>query len=319
MFGTTTWNSGSVKRVPWEGVGQDLDAPETAADAMAQAGLDWQVDTQDLFLNNEGELGQKITHKAVVRSDNNEVLGVVGPRWTPYQNTSAFKWFEPFVENKEAVFSTAGCLKKGAIVWIQAKLNRDPSEIVAGDLVEKYLLLSNAHDGKLSVRVGFTPQRVICINTLHMAHNAESSKLVRVRHSANVQNNVDALQDVINAADADFEATAQQYRFLASRQINSQDLDRYVKIVLGKEKVANDDLATRTKNQMQEIIGLVESGLGNNAPNVSGTWWAAYNGVTEWLTHERGRNADNRLTSLWVGPNAGVNKRAFEAAVELAA
>jgi len=308
-------NAGISATAPWEGVGKKLDQPESVAEAIDQAGLNWRAEKKELFL----EDGTGISHKAVVRSDTQDVLGVVGPRWTPYQNADAFKWFQPFIDGKEAVFSTAGCLKKGAIVWILAKLNRDNSEIVQGDEIEKYLLLSNSHDGKLSVRVGFTPIRIVCVNTLHMAHSSARSQMVRVRHGANVQSNVDSLQDVINAADANFESTAEQYRFLASRQINSQDLNNYVKIVLGKEKVENADLATRTKNQMQDIIALVESGRGNNAPNVSGTWWAAYNGVTEWLNYNRGRNADNRLTSLWFGPNASVNKLAFETAVELAA
>ena len=39
---------------------------------------------------------------------------------------------------------------------------------------------------------------------------------------------------------------------------------------------------------LEVVRPLFESGAGNDAPGVRGTWWAAYNAMTEWLTHLRG-------------------------------
>ncbi len=98
----------------------------------------------------------------------------------------------------------------------------------------------------------------------------------------------------MNLADQEFEATAEQYRFLASKQINATDLHKYVKIVLDVHQQEEDELSTRTKN----IIGKVEEffllGKGNDLPGVNGTYWAAYNGVTEYLSYVAGNNNDNR-------------------------
>ena len=299
---------------PWAGIGKQLDKPETVHDAMVQAGMDWRVEKHPLFLSN----GEEIKDKAIVRNDNGTVLGVVSDKWTPYQNEDAFRWFEPFVDSNEVEFSTAGAFKQGRITWILARLNRDNSEIAAGDEVAKYLLLSNSHDGKLAVRVGFTPIRIVCINTLHSAHKASASKLLRVNHSQHVKRNVTDIREIINTANADFEATAEQYRFLASRQVSRSDLESYVKIVLGKEGIERDDISTRTKNQMAKIVALFDEGRGNKNPAIAGSWWAAYNGVTEWLSYERGNSNDNRMSSLWFGNNANVNKLAFEQALVLA-
>ena len=97
----------------------------------------------------------------------------------------------------------------------------------------------------------------------------------------------------MNLANQEFEATAEQYKLLARKSINQADLKKYVERVL---KVEGEPSA-RTKNTVQKIIGLCEAGRGNNLPSVSGTYWTAYNGVSEWLSYQRGRNQDNRLNS----------------------
>ena len=69
---------------------------------------------------------------------------------------------------------------------------------------------------------------------------------------------------------------------------------------------------------MEEIVGLAEAGRGNDLPSIRGTYWSAYNGVSEWLTYSRGRSDDNRLNSLWFGAGALTNRRALELALDMA-
>ena len=68
---------------------------------------------------------------------------------------------------------------------------------------------------------------------------------------------------------------------------------------------------------MNDILARVE-GEKQSLPGVEGTWWAAYNGVNEYLNYEKGRTANNRIDSLWFGLNANSNKRAFDTALALA-
>ncbi len=69
---------------------------------------------------------------------------------------------------------------------------------------------------------------------------------------------------------------------------------------------------------MDDIKRLFESGRGNDLPSIKGTYWAAYNAVTEYLQYESGRTDDSRLNSLWFGPNAVKNKTALKEALKLA-
>ena len=181
------------------------------------------------------------------------MLGVVGPRYAPLQNKDAFAWFQPFLDAREAALHTAGSLRDGSRIWVLAKLNRDPAGDRRGDEVEKFLLLSHGHDGSLAVRAGFTPIRVVCQNTLSMAHGSDASKLIRVKHTKDVLENLANIREVMDLANAEFEATAEQYRLLARKSINQADLRRYVKKVF---KVEDDqEGSTRLKNIMEEIVG----------------------------------------------------------------
>ena len=300
---------------PWHGLGTEINQETSFWDSFELAGLDWEVDTKPLFTGD----GEKVSHRAAYRVSDGRILGIVGKRWTPLQNRDAFEIFEPLVDSGEMVIHTAGSLRNGERIWALCQLNQDNSEIVAGDEVAKFVLLSNGHDGKLAVHFGFTPIRVVCANTEALARGSKASKLVRVRHSRFVKQNVQDLRNVMNFANQEFEATAEQYRYLASKGINSEDLDKYIKIVLGIGEKSADEMTTRSKNIVSSIEDLFESGRGSDIAGVRGTYWGAYNAVTEYLNYSKGRTVNNRMDSVWFGQNGTMNQKALDTALELSA
>jgi phage/plasmid-like protein (TIGR03299 family) len=189
--------------------------------------------------------------------------------------------------------------------------------VATGDEVLKYLLLSHSHDGSLAVRVGFVPVRCVCQNTVSMAIRHKASKLIRVKHTRDIHENLKNIRETVNAIDADFTASAEHYKLLARKSINQADLEKYVRLVF---KVKDDaEPSIRMKGLLEQVTELFEAGRGNDLASVRGTYWTAYNGVTEWLAYNRGRNADNRLNSLWFGDGANINRHALETALSMAA
>ena len=308
----------TVGRQSWHGLEKRIpeDKQLSVPDALEAAGLDWEVGLVPLVVApGEAQEGQPVPGRATFRKSDGKILGVVGMRYRCFQNLDAFKWFQPFLDSGEASFETAGSLKEGRRTWVLAKLNRAAMEIVPGDSVEKYLLLSNSHDGTTAIRVGFSPIRVVCWNTLSMAERNGASQLLKVRHTGSAQENLESIRATIDAANARFEATAEQYRMLAAKDISQSDVRKYVKRVFGVKE--DEKPSTRKQNILEEVIALTEAGAGNDRPEVTGTCWAAYNGVSEYLSHKRGRSADSRQDSLWFGDSANVNRVALEAAIEL--
>ena len=302
-----------VGATPWHGLGNKVEADIGIEDAIVSAGLDWEVGLEDLQTVD----GVPVNHRATYRKSDGSILGVVGPRYTPLQNRDAFDWFQPFLDAGECQLHTAGSLSEGEKVWVLAQLNRDNCEIVKGDEVSKFILLSNSHDGTTSIRVGYTPIRVVCVNTLAAAHSSKESQLIRIRHTRSSKTNLENVRDIMDNINAEFEATADQFRFLASRNFNQGDVRRYVKTMLDIQGTPDDDIKTRTRNILDDILTRIE-GPKQSATGVRGTWWAAYNGFNEYLNYGKGRTTDNRLDSLWFGVNANENNKALESALEFA-
>ena len=300
-----------VGQTPWHGIGVALENPPTAEEAIRAAGLNWRVEKQPIFTPGRGtdDLKEIPGFSAVVRRDKKRVLGIVGKNWQPLQNRDAFKFFNPFIEAKVAEYHTAGSLKDGQYVWVLAKLKSDPMQVVRGDDVEKYLLLSNSHDGKAAVNVRFTPVRVVCWNTLGMAESDDASPFLRIRHAGNIRQTMARVQEVVDVTNRTFESTLEQYRFLASRQVGN--IHRYVLDVL---QVPDD--AEKPPRALNNIVELFEGGRGQDNPKVRGTLWGAYNSITEWVDHHRGRDG-TRLHTAWYGEGRRIKQRALSVATEM--
>jgi len=333
-----------VGATPWHGLGTPVPAGCDSETAIRAAGLDWQVACEPLFAVD----GYKADTRLIRRVTDRAVLGEVGPDYEPLQNVSAFQFFDSFATSGQVAYETAGSLRGGKRVWILAALNRDPSVIVRGsdDIVKKYLLLSSSHDGSLAVRVGFTPTRVVCANTLAVAHN--DGQFLKVKHTKNLASNLDVVRESIDAANAKFELTADAYRLLAQREITAEGLRDYVLevfsptayakakstekaavkraqelaqrgiIALGPAGGFVDDSETKSR-VLPEVTRLFESGRGNALPGVRGTLWAAYNAVTEYLQYERRGDMASRMDSLVFGQGAQLSRKALDTAIRLAA
>ncbi len=315
----------SVVETPWHHLGKIIRTAPTVEEGIKLAGLDWTVSRRNIFhaenmMGESSSLAEVPTHRAIVRDSDQTILGVVGKDYTPLQNSEAFNFFEPFINTGLASLETAGSLRGGSRIWVLAQLNRDPMEIVKGDAVRKFLLLSNGHDGTMAVRVGFTPIRVVCANTLAMSHDGKGSQLLRVFHSSKVAENVEKIRDIVDAANARFEATAEQYRLLASRSLNTKDLREFVKVVF---KPSMNEESERAKIMLENLNGsitkLFETGRGTDIPGVRGTAWAAYNAVTEYLSYDRGKLADTRLNNLWFDGGKKLNDLALQTLTNMVA
>jgi phage/plasmid-like protein (TIGR03299 family) len=228
---------------------------------------------------------------------------------------------------------TFGTLQEGRRVWILLGLQGD---LLVGknDVIKRYILLSNDHTGRQSARVGFTPIRVVCANTLGMAENGYESELVRIRHQGKVSVAVGNVTRLLDTANGQFLAYGEQLDALANTQISQADLNRYVKRVFLPSMTDEAPAATASlkvkeawerdvkrltnlQNVVNEIFQVEESVAGQQ--DTAGTVYGAYQAVNFYLNHLKTGGEEKRVTSLVWGRSAAEERRALEAARELVA
>lgn len=305
---------------PWHGLGQKLDAPATAQEAIMAAGLDFEVQLTPIAtydgLTVEGR-------RAVVRYDKQEVLGVVSDRYVPVQNRQAFSFLDCCVADGGLRYHTAGALGRGEKIFLLAKLPESIRVKNSDDLVDKYLLLSNAHDGSAALRIFFTPIRVVCQNTLNLAERRGQGQGVSILHKGNLEAKIREAQRVLGLAQRFYDDAAARIDSLASHYPSQQQLKQFFASLYPDPEESKDN--ARAKKVREELQRLFDEGIGHDDPAIKGTSWTALNAVTEYIDHRRSTRgkddsdrASRRLDSIWFGSGANLKAKAWDLALQMA-
>ncbi|MCI0557095.1 MAG: DUF945 domain-containing protein, partial [Nitrososphaera sp.] len=181
------------------------------------------------------------------------------------------------------------------------------------DLVEKYLLLTNSHDGSEVVRVRLTPIRVVCENTLVAALGGAEQE-VRIRHTASASDKLKEVHKLLGLTNQLYDQLEQIFNGMSAKKIGNLSLTEYLN---GIFPGIDEPAPSRQKNFVKDtILQLVESGRGSEM--AKGTLWGAYNAVTEFVDHYRQPSAEpsQRLKSMWFGSGEQIKRKAFRVAVE---
>jgi phage/plasmid-like protein (TIGR03299 family) len=295
--------------VPWHGLGKQV-LPDLSPEQMLyEAGLDWSVEKVPAFAEVNGEK-VAVGKSALVRSSDSKVLDVVGDDWNPVQNAEAFGFFADFVSEGNMEMHTAGSLKGGQMVWALAKVKDESFELFGNDRVDSYLLFSNPHMYGKSIDVRFTPIRVVCNNTLTLSLGTSSKNSVKVSHRT--QFDAEQVKETMGIASSKLNQYKEMSQFIASKRFTEDSKIEYLEKlfpVLGEAKRKQ-----RSKGA-QGVLDILDTQPG--AEYGEGTFWQLFNGVTYYVDHEMGRNADNRMNAAWFGSGVKKKQDALALAVEM--
>ena len=303
--------------LPWQGLGVPVSNDLTPAQMQQKAGLDWNVEKVDAFVNIGGQQ-VKTGQQALVRTSDNTILTNVGEGWNPVQNSEAFDFFTDFVMEGDMEMHTAGSLKNGQIVWALAKV-KESFDIFGEDRVDAYFLFSNPHQYGKAIDVRFTPIRVVCNNTLTMSLNTESERAVKIGHRTSFD--ADLVKEKLGLATEKFAKYKEMAQFLGSKRFKVEDLIQYYNEVLpSTSRKESEPLAVTAYDDLSRGAKMCYDALETQpgAEYGAGTWWQAFNSVTYFTDHHQGRNAENRLHSQWFGGNQLKKVKAAEKAVQYA-
>lgn len=307
----------STKQKAWHNLGQIIADYPTSAQAIAHAGLDYEVEKRKLFtvsgevIVNGETADAKIevpNYFAAVRTDNDAVLGVVGKDYQIIQNRDAFSFFDSIVGGDGILYETAGALGKGERIFITAKLP-DYIRVGSDDLIEKYLFLTTSHDGSGSITAAFTPIRIVCANTLNAAMNNKTNA-VRIRHTSNARQRLEQAHKVMGISDMLSAQMESIFNHWTKIRITDSEVKKLIQYALVPNKEAlkaivegrEEELSACFTNMVDSAFEYAMSDQTQLMDTTKGTVFGAYNAVTGYFQNVRNyKNGEAKLTSLLMG------------------
>jgi phage/plasmid-like protein (TIGR03299 family) len=298
-----------VRPPPWQNIGTELTNLATAREAIEAAGLNYTVVMKPLkeFVPLNYPDSEVSDRWVTVRTDTEDILGIVGDSYEPVQNIDAFTFFDNLIRSNEATYETAGFLGLGERIWILAKL---PGfiKVHGKDIVYKYLLLTNSHSGSSPVQVKLTPIRVVCNNTLSAALKGTGE--IQIRHTLHAAENLEQAHTLLGLSNSLYEQLDDTFNRMMLTKITDKQLLYYVKTLVP----GNDEDKNSAHNQeiRKTVLTLYESGQGADLSR--GTLWGAFNCVSEYTDHTMEGDPMTRLESNWFGRGEQLKLKAFQLA-----
>lgn len=289
---------------------KDVSKATTAQECMEIAGLDYKLELQPIFIAGTAEVddtpvqGKQVFGKsAVVRTDRNEPVGVVGKRYEIVQNTEVFSFFDGIVEQGLGTYKEAYSANNGAKVGVICDLGKFK---IGDDECKKQLILRTSHDGSCAVTGIMRVLRLVCTNGLMAWRNKNN---VKIRHTQNYQTKMAQARHTLGIAGQYYEWFEAQANKMYWEQISHQHAFDLIskKIMPAKNE---DKVSTKMSNAWSDIYARFLNGRGNNGRTI----WDLYNGVAEYVDHyrSRNRNEEQELETNIVGSGAKLKEKAFE-------
>ena len=340
--GVASFAENGRKERAWHGLGegqQIFDRPMFVAEALDACHANYKVELQPLVTNVGIDVPKFM---ATVRTDVNEVLGVVSEKYGVVQNEDAFRFVDMFCSGQFAdrdntpLIETCGVLGHGERVFVTAKF---PKPIVLDanrdDLIEMYVVFTTSHDGSGAVRCMVTPIRVVCNNTLSLAMNKNIGR-VSFRHTLNVHSKLDLLKrenaefayKTLNVYQVYENGLKESLNHLKNIKLSEKDLDNILAEVLLAPEAAkvfhtegdiySDDIATRGRNIFLSAKEAIEVGVGQEGQE-RGTGLWAINGLTTYFQNTASyKNRESKFDSLMDGDAYKKVNKAYELILQTA-
>lgn len=284
------------RHVPWWNLGTNVVGASSSQEALNIAGLDWKVESKNLYVDNL----LVPNYKANVKSDDGKVLGIVSPKYQIVQNREAFDFTNNLVD-EDAQFINAGSARSGKLVWLLLQL---PTENILGDDVETYICFTNTHDGTGSIRVAMTPIRVACSNALNIAFK-EASRTWSTKHMGNLSEKLFEAKRSLELA----EEYMDNLKVKAEQFANNSVSDIEVLQIISKLFPITSDMSDRQKENTQiRRKEFLRCYAADDISKFKNTEWGVLNAAADFASHGVSlRNTSTAKERTWLSVINGSN------------
>ena len=239
---------------------------------------DWifPVEAQPIF----DSLGDPIEgHKAVVRMDNREVLGVHGSRYTVVNNTDVVSSIADamYAANlSQDVTMNVRSIEGGRKMRGEILFNDLTIEPEVGDYVKFRISFFNSYDGSWAFSQAADGLRLWCMNGC--THSISTAR-TRFKHTQSID--VQASAAKIKTGFATFINQREVWQSWMTTDVSQSTVELFFKNTLAKAFTRQTTVTKTNEKQLENLLKIWDDEkrqLGSNK-------WALYNCLTYWATH----------------------------------
>lgn len=314
-----------IENRAWHHLGQEVDHAMTSAEAIKEAQLDYDVIESPVYTIYRDKKINISNRKALFNNQNNELLAEVNKGYNVVQNRDAFLFFDSIVGDKKAIFETAGALGNGEKIFITAKLPGH-IKVMGDDILEKYLFLTNSHDGSSAIIAAFTPIRIVCNNTLNAALRNCSNR-VYIKHTKNVAVRLEEAHKIMKMSDNMTKNFGEVCQEMAKTKISDKQLQEFIVQVMNSRAEAiykedfEEEFSTRTLNLSNEIFEYAKTNETQLMVSTEGTLFGAYNAITGYFQNlKKWKSPEEKLDKIILKDSSTVRtktQKAFDLALSM--
>jgi len=268
----------TTREVPWMKLGKLVEQPQTAAEAMQMANLDFTVSKLDAgFMTADGVWKPVVNRKAIVRDDTKEFFEFVSPEYEIFQYAEAFD----FMDTIKPRYVAAGSLKGGRQAFLVVEPDR-PSVTVGGDdKHDIFVVLRTSHDRSRAIEVALMPLRYRCMNQLTLRSFTSDAKYRwSISHTKSAREKLHQAQQVM----AQLDEYTTEFQRLAERLMRSRPNEDEAR------KILKQYVTPWAKGQDEVIDTIIHSWRENvETVGFNDTSWGLVSAVSDYYDWGRSR------------------------------
>jgi hypothetical protein len=265
-------------------------------EVLEKTNLNWSVRKEDLITQS----GLQTPNAGVFRNDNDEWLGTVSKKYTPYQNAELITTLVEASDYIGLNIDKGGFLNNGKRVYVQLQL---PDEYIGNSSVKRYITALNSHNGLSSIAFGSTNTVVKCSNSFLKVYN----ELEKFRHTSTANEKVKAA--IMEMKNTIIEDNNLMETFKTMSTIDLKD-EAMAKVMINCFAVDLDadksKISSRKLKTIQTISNCIETEIKLEGNNL----WGLFNGITRYTNHHA-TSLEKKNDYIMTGQGYITNVRAF--------
>jgi len=279
-------------------------------DLLQKTDLDWEVLQVPVYYEIDNYRPAP-GYVANIRSDNYQLLGIVGKRYHVMNNRELLDYVVYISSEFELQVEYAYGLRGGKRIFAFC---RYPSFVKMNEIEYwgKVLCFTTSHDGTRSISLTPIAVRLFDGSTYSLC----SSRVLSTKHTRRCASALKVFRKILTQFEADFNEFMSNGRKLLQASYSGSDLIWFLNELFPPPKEGSKASKTRYENRIDTIRHIIRK---LEVGSVRGTWWVLFNAVCAYVDfHVKGRGKyakENRVVDAISGPGRDLKAKALTLAL----